>query len=343
MAIQELEKSKTAEDADDDLNTTFPCHLTPRQQAGLTKLVGQRCMVKCMIQGKEVEALWDTGSQVCVVSRKWQQTHLPLELLRNVEELLGAGEKLNLEAMNGTNIPFDGLIEVSLKSAGDDTIAEELTVPVLVGQKEQEYPIIGFNVIEEILSQHSENPQAASNIIQRSFPSVHPTQVGSVVNLIQSRSQDTGTSAVKVGKRDVMLPKGEATKVKCQVHFGPVPEGMPMIFEPNGDSELTEGLELGEELTKITPGTSSHVTILVRNNTERNILLRRRTELGQVHMVKSVLPIPNPPDQKYTQGEEKSYSAVTSHQDDEQDEWEPPVELSQLEENEQLILSLIHI
>ena len=129
-----------------------------------------------------------------------------------------------------------------------------------------------------------------------------------------------------------MLPKGEATKVKCQVHFGPVPEGMPMIFE------LTEGLELGEELTKITPGTSSHVTILVCNNTERNILLKRRTELGQVHMVKSVLPIPNPADQKYTQGEEKSYSAVTSHQDDEQDEWEPPVELSQLEENEQLIV-----
>ena len=125
-----------------------------------------------------------------------------------------------------------------------------------------------------------------------------------MVNLIQSRSQDTGTSAVKVGKRDVMLPKGEATKVKSQFHFGPVPEGMPMIFEPYWDSELPEGLELGEELT------SSHVTLLVRNNTERNILLKRRTELGRVHMVKSVLPIPNPADQKYNQGEEKSYSGV---------------------------------
>ena len=69
-----------------------------------------------------------------------------------------------------------------------------------------------------------------SNIIQQSFPSVHHTQVGALVNLIQSRSQDSGTSAVKVGKRVVMLPKGEATKVKCQVYFRPVPEGMPMIF-----------------------------------------------------------------------------------------------------------------
>ena len=46
MAIQELEKQKAAEDAGDDLNTTFPCHLTPRQQAGLTKLVGRRRVVK---------------------------------------------------------------------------------------------------------------------------------------------------------------------------------------------------------------------------------------------------------------------------------------------------------
>ena len=37
-------------------------------------------------------------------------------------------------------------------------------------------------------------------------------------------------------------------------------------------------------------------------------------ELGQVQMVKSVLPIPNPPAQKYTQGEEKPYFGVTSHQ-----------------------------
>lgn len=337
MAIQELEKQKAAGDDGDDLNTTFPCHLTPRQQLGLTKIVGRRCVVKCLIQGKEVEALWDTGSQVCVVSRKWQQTHLPLEVLRNVEELLGAGEELNLEAMNGTNIPFDGWIEVGFKLAGDDTTAHELTVPVLVGQKEQEYPIIGFNVIEEVLAQHGGNHQAASNIIQQSFPSIHHTRVGTLINLIQSRTQDTGTAAVKVGKRDVMLPKGEATTVKCQTHLGPVPEGMPVIFEPKEDSELPDGLELGEELTKITPGTSSHVAVVVQNNTDRNILLKRRTELGRIHLVKSVLPIPNTPD-SYSRGDEDFYPEATLHPGQEQDGWEPPVDLSQLEDNEQLIV-----
>ena len=69
MAIQELEKPKTVEVAGYSLNTTFPCHLKPRQQAKLTKLVRRRCIEKCLIQGKEVKTLWDTDSQVCVLSR----------------------------------------------------------------------------------------------------------------------------------------------------------------------------------------------------------------------------------------------------------------------------------
>ena len=142
----------------------------------------------------------------------------------------------------------------------------------------------------------------------------------------------------QLSKLERELPKGGATRVKCQIHFGPVPEGMPMIFEPKEDGELPDGLELGEELTKITPGTSSHVTILVSNNTQRNILLKPRTELGRVHMVKSVLPIPNPPDQICTRGKEKPYSEATSHQGHKQDKWEPPVDFGQLEENKQLIV-----
>ena len=98
-------------------------------------------------------------------------------MLRNVKELLGAGEELTLEAMNGTDNPFHGWIEVRFKLAGEDTTADKLTVPVLVGQTEQEYPIIGFNVVEEVLSQHSENSQAASNI----------TQVGALVKVTRSK------------------------------------------------------------------------------------------------------------------------------------------------------------
>jgi len=285
MAIQELERQKEVEDDNIPLNTAFPCHLTPKQRAGLTKLVGQRCIVKCSIQGKEVEALWDTGSQVCAVSRAWKQAYLPLEKLRSVNELLEEGQELSLEATSGTDIPFDGWIEVTFRLAGDDAGTDELMVPVLVRQQEQEHPIIGFNIIEEILKRHNGEPLVVSHtIIQRSFPSVDPSKVETLVNLVCIRIEDAGTSVVRIGRRDVMVPRGESVKVKCRVPLGPVAEELPVIFEPKEESNIPEGLELSEELRKITPGTSSQVTILVRNSTNRNILLKRRTELGQIQM-----------------------------------------------------------
>ena len=45
-AIQELERRQEDEAKNVPLNTTFACHLTPKLQAGLTKLVGQRCIAK---------------------------------------------------------------------------------------------------------------------------------------------------------------------------------------------------------------------------------------------------------------------------------------------------------
>ena len=201
------------------LRTAFPCHLTPKQQAGLTRLLGRGCIVRCNIQEREIEALWDTGSQVCVVSRAWKQANLPFEKLRSVDELLQEGNELSLEAMNGTDIPLDGWIEVTLRLVRDDADADELLVPVLVGQQEQDYPIIGFNVIEEILKRHNEEPLVVSHtMIRRSFPSVRPSKVGMLVNPIRTRTEDAGTSVVRVGRRDVMVPRGKSLKVKCRVH-----------------------------------------------------------------------------------------------------------------------------
>lgn len=75
-AIHKLEEQQQAMHHGPQTKNMFACHLTPRQQGKLTKLVGEKCTVNCTIQGKETEALWDTGAQVSVVSKTWQETHL---------------------------------------------------------------------------------------------------------------------------------------------------------------------------------------------------------------------------------------------------------------------------
>ena len=52
---------------------SFSSHLTPKQRNQIVNLVGDRCMVDCCIESSETSALWDTGSQVCLVSSRWLQ------------------------------------------------------------------------------------------------------------------------------------------------------------------------------------------------------------------------------------------------------------------------------
>ena len=66
QAISEVElRERDLKAGGEILKTLFPSHLNPRQRSKLTKLVGRKCVVSCLFQGKKVDALWDTGAQVC--------------------------------------------------------------------------------------------------------------------------------------------------------------------------------------------------------------------------------------------------------------------------------------
>ena len=46
----------------------YTAHLKPGDQQKLIKLFGKRCIVKCRLTTKDVEALYDTGEQVSLIS-----------------------------------------------------------------------------------------------------------------------------------------------------------------------------------------------------------------------------------------------------------------------------------
>ena len=117
------------------LKTPFPSHLTPRQHSTHTKLVGRKCIVSCLVQGKKVNALWDTGAQVCVASKCWKEVNLPNDPVRDVIELLGEDD-LSLQAANGTEIAYGGWIEVEFQLAGENGFSEPLTVRILTGSQD---------------------------------------------------------------------------------------------------------------------------------------------------------------------------------------------------------------
>lgn len=107
------------------------------------KLVGEKSLIRCFLHKQRIQALWDTGTQICAVDEVWKENHLSNVKLRDVAELVDPLEPLQVEAANGTEMPHTGWVEVSLKLTADD---EELLIPMLVLRgNQQPCPIIGFN------------------------------------------------------------------------------------------------------------------------------------------------------------------------------------------------------
>ena len=75
QAISSLEERKCREEREN--TSVFVSHLSPQQHAQVVRLVGRICIVKCLLNGLETDALWDTGAQVSIISHSWLNQCLP--------------------------------------------------------------------------------------------------------------------------------------------------------------------------------------------------------------------------------------------------------------------------
>ena len=129
----------------DPNDSTFVSHLTPQQHARVVGLVGKQCTVNREINGHSVELLWDTGAQVSIVCNEFLKNFLGV-VVKDISELLDT--KLNLTAANCSEMRYIGWVELNFRLS---SCTHELKVPFLVTEQCLDSPLIGFNVIEEII------------------------------------------------------------------------------------------------------------------------------------------------------------------------------------------------
>ena len=156
------------------------------------------------------------------------------------------GSEVNdLEAANnGTEIPYLGFIELDLKltSTHISNSTKTLRVPFLVTGTDQESSvIIGFNLSEEIITESDEN-KILKKILSNSVSSLKSSKVGAFINLIKTKQQQNeDLASVKIcSKKDVILPKGSISQIKCKTNIGVFDSHLPVMFEPDNEISLPE-------------------------------------------------------------------------------------------------------
>ena len=265
-------------------------HLTPNQHVAVAKLVGKKCKVSCVLNGVSVEALWDTGAQVSIASKGWLREHLPSSKLRSIEELLGEEAGLNLIGANGGPIPFEGWVEVQFQLASNNQLSTPLTVPFLVARGELEYPIIGYNVIEEVIKSPDQmtgvNTDSLEEIMGSAFSEMKQESVTALVDLVQSAISER-LCMLRSGKNNSTVPRGQTVAVTCRVDCGPLEERAPVLLEPAWPADL----ELSEQLLSLPRELTHKVKVEVHNPTKHDITLCRCTPLGSLQLIQSVTPL----------------------------------------------------
>lgn len=222
---------------------------TPRKR--VAQLIGKRCMVSCAINGVPLQMLLDSGAQVTMVGRAWIEEALPSVKIQPLSSLF-PDQPLEISAANGTAVPFDGWAYVDLQICSESHGQTDIQVPILISQSCVNCPLLGSNVIAEMIKENKE--QVDITAILKEAMSVSESTVETLISVLQILAPDETPPqcTVRVGKKGLTIPAGQICEVKCRVRAWP--RGGTMLFEPSLENNCPEGLDPFPTLVDVPSG-----------------------------------------------------------------------------------------
>ena len=133
-----------------ELKTNFVSHVNPKEYLKITQLVGEKCLVECVLNGKKTQVLWDTGSQISILSQEFLLEQFPAIEVKDLKELLGVETDLDIRAANKSRVPYLGYVELKFELLSGTNFSS-LAVPFLVTNEKLPRTIVGYNVIAEVV------------------------------------------------------------------------------------------------------------------------------------------------------------------------------------------------
>ncbi|CAB4023409.1 Hypothetical predicted protein [Paramuricea clavata] len=224
-------------------------------------------------------------------------------------------------------------------------------VPFLVTNNSLEYPILGYNVIEELIKPMNTSDIQSAHIatVQASFQGFDEKVLLELVRLIQTaRANELCT--IKSPKKDFVIPAKKTFKVNCRANTGPVEKTTLVLFEPDELTPCPDGLSVHETVTTVKQGSTSQVKIDVTNTTNHDIVVRKHTVLGSLQLIKSITPVEVKLAEKSSKEKERTVTATQSQvnamaketrerDNTNDDQFLPEVDLSALTERQRQVVT----
>ncbi|XP_061896494.1 uncharacterized protein LOC133645661 [Entelurus aequoreus] len=307
-------------------------------------LVGNKSLLDCLISGYPVSVLFDSGSQVSIIDRDWANTHIPNYAVRPLKELIE--ENLDVYAVNGQAIPYDGWVEFTVNPAGNDNPNLTIQVPFLVSQLSLSQPLVGANVIEAIIKRSESSGDAAARVTSllcRAFK-MEADEIKAMVNILQvPHEANCDQVTVRVGKDNIIIPAGKTVHVWCRIPQNFNTSDPLVLYEPMEENTALRQFSVGEGVLEIYNSQRPYIKIPVPNHSKHDIILPKRTAMETIQHIDKILE-KDTPDTRQTAQTNAKYSAtevraVSSKNPVEH--WLPPVDLNHLSLEQQELVKKV--
>ena len=297
----------------------------------MMRLIGEKPKINCYLGGVKSRMLLDTGSGVTMVDRMWVDEYMPNVEIHPVTDFLDVpGQKLKLCAANSSEIQYDGVV---LLNFGLDENKDECIVPVLVSSQKIVEPILGHNVIKDLVKEGGDEVQGKLATCIES-ESGQPFDVARLVSLIEEDDKNGDFLAEVKTPGSLKVPAGHRKQVKCRVK-ATCDDEQTVYFSPKLSVD-DEDIEVLETVTKLRRGRTNFVYVDILNKSNEEKVVQKGSLLGSIHSVSAVVPMLSSRWRGERQEEVVGSVNVEESSEgvDDSQEWVPPVDLSHLDETQ---------
>ena len=252
-------------------------------EEGIT-MIGCRIEVRCTVQGISTLCLWDTGSQISLVSHSWLKEHLQNYTISPVMELIS--HHLTVEGVGQELIPYIGYAPLALK-LGCESSTETVLVPFLVCEIEMKNPILGTNVMEHLIG----GKTLEDKLMKISGFGLNGSQVNAMATRLKQEHEPSALTTVTTPREGEVLLLANARRISiaCDIDAVYAERQSTVLFEPRPDWDLIfPHIKLHNSIIDLSEGENTKVTIYLTNNSGSEVRLDKQLVLGTLEEVQSV-------------------------------------------------------
>ncbi len=197
-----------------------------------------------------------------------------------------------------------------------------------------ERPLLGFNVIEEMIQRQPEQLMQTLTASLAVAIDVPNEKAQTLVEVIRT-TEEVECGRLKVSQRRVIIPAGQVAWVQCRITPNLAQSDSVVMFEPQEDNTHLSCLDLGEGLLEMSNKGGSTIFAPIGNHTGSDVALPQGTILGTLQRIERIV---DPGPSSGTSQTVRVQTAGTKEAEMKTGLWHPPVDLGHLSDSQREVV-----